>query len=162
MSQTPESADRTEELPAAVRAAIAAHHELYLRDPQAAHLWDPGVIGVPGGPVPCLLLFHTGRKSGRRLNTILQYCRMDGQIAVVASKGGVAQHPAWYLNLCAEPACEAWIGAARSRLRARTVQGEERARWWAMITDEQPVQREYQARTSREIPVIVLESDDAT
>ena len=162
MSQTPESTDRMEELPAAVRAAIAAHHELYLRDPQAAHLWDPGVIGIPGGPVPCLLLFHTGRKSGRRLNTILQYYRMDDQIAVVASKGGVAAHPAWYLNLCAEPACEAWIGTARSRVRARTVEGEERARWWAMITDEQPVQREYQARTSREIPVVVLESADAT
>jgi len=161
MSRAAESTDQMDELPAAVRAGIAAHHDLYLRDPEAAHLWDPAVIGMPGGPVPCLLLFHTGRRSGQRLNTILQYYRMDGQVAIVASKGGVAKHPAWYLNLCAEPACEAWIGARRSHLRARTVEGEERARWWALITAEQPVQREYQARTSREIPVIVLENDDA-
>jgi deazaflavin-dependent oxidoreductase (nitroreductase family) len=160
MNRAPESTDPMLELPPAVRAEIAAHHELYLRDPEAAHLWDPAVIGVPGGPVPCLMLFHTGSKSGRRLNTILQYYRMRGQVAIVASKGGVAQHPAWYLNLCAAPACEAWIGSECHHVRARTVAGEERARWWELITAEQPVQREYQARTTREIPVIVLESDE--
>ncbi len=140
-----------------VRRTIAEHHEQYLRDPEAAHLWDPAVIGVPGGPVPCLMLFHTGRKSGRRLHTILQYYEMDGLIAIVASKGGVEKHPAWYLNLVAEPACEVWIGAFRTRARARTAAGEERSRWWDFITREQPVQLEYQARTTREIPVVVLD-----
>ncbi len=149
--------DQAQELPEAVRRAIAAHHEQYLTDPDAAHLWDPAVIGVPGGPVPCLLLFHTGRRSGRRLHTILQYYRVDGAIAIVASKGGVARHPAWYFNLQQAPRCEVWIGSFRSPATARTVHGAERARWWEAITAEQPVQLEYQARTSREIPVVVLD-----
>ncbi|MEQ8661551.1 MAG: nitroreductase/quinone reductase family protein [Gammaproteobacteria bacterium] len=157
MTEPNEAKDALHELPPAVRAEIAAHHELYLRDPAAAHLWDPIVIGVPGGAVPCLLLWHTGRRSGRRLNTILQYYRMDGQVAIVASRGGTVDHPAWYLNLDAEPACEFWIGAARHAGRARTVSGAERERWWARITAEQPMQLTYQARTSREIPVVVLE-----
>ncbi len=157
MSDNNEPGAEANELPAAVRAAIADHHALYLSDPQAAHLWDPAVIGVPGGPVPCLLLFHRGRKSGRRLNTILQYYRRDGQIAIVASKGGVANHPAWYFNLLDEPACEVWIGAQRSTALARTVTGKEREPWWRAITAEQPVQLDYQARTAREIPIVVLD-----
>lgn len=151
-----EAKDESSELPEGVRVAIAEHHAQYLSDPDGAHYWDPAVIGVPGGPVPCLLLFHTGRKSGRRLNSILQYYRMDGEVAIVASKGGVATHPSWYLNLLARPACEVWIGSFRSPATARTVSGTERARWWQHITAEQPVQLEYQARTSREIPVLVL------
>lgn len=149
------------DLPEAVRREIAAHHALYTSDPEAAHWWDPGVIGVPGGPVACLLLHHVGRKSGRRLNSILQYYRyVDGdrdEIVIVASKGGLPQHPVWYLNLLAEPACEVDIGAFHSRAVARTLSGAERERWWQRVTAEQPVQLEYQARTTREIPLIVLE-----
>ena len=146
-----------DDFPEAVRQEIAAHHELYLRDPEHAHLWDPIVIGVPGGPVPCLLLHHVGRKSGHRLQSILQYYRHAEQIAIVASKGGVANHPAWYLNLVADPTCDVQIGSARWPAIARTVVGAERAQWWARITREQPVQLEYAARTRREIPVLVLE-----
>lgn len=145
------------DLPDAVRREIAAHHALYARDPEAAHLWDPGVIGVPGGPVACLLLHHVGRKSGRALNSILQYYRHDDEIVIVGSKGGLPQHPVWYLNLLARPACEVEIGAFRSRAVARTLLGAERARWWQRVTTEQPVQLEYQARTTREIPLIMLE-----
>lgn len=147
------------DLPPEVRQHIADHHAQYRSDPAAAHYWDPGVIGVPGGPVPCLLLFHTGRRSGRRRSSILQYYRLDGDIAIVASKGGVPQHPAWYRNLVAEPACDVWIGEFRTSARARTVTGAERERWWAHITHEQPVQLDYQARTEREIPVLVLALD---
>jgi deazaflavin-dependent oxidoreductase (nitroreductase family) len=146
-----------EEFSEASRQQIAAHHELYLRDPEQAHLWDPIVIGVPGGPVPCLLLHHLGRKSGRRLNSILQYYRHSDQIAIVASKGGMPQHPVWYLNLLAHPACEVQIGKARWAATARTMTGEERAEWWARITREQPIQLEYQARTRREIPILLLD-----
>lgn len=146
-----------DDLPEDVRREIAAHHVLYLRDPAAAHRWDPAVIGVPGGPVPCLLLFHFGRRSGRRLNSVLQYYVRDGDVAIVASKGGLPRHPAWYLNLVAEPKCEVWIGEHRTRAVALTVGGDARAAWWAHVTREQPVQLDYQARTSREIPIVVLD-----
>ncbi|MBK6659872.1 MAG: nitroreductase family deazaflavin-dependent oxidoreductase [Proteobacteria bacterium] len=145
------------DLPDAVRREIAAHHALYARDPEAAHLWDPIVIGVPGGPVPCLLLHHVGRKSGRKLNSILQYYRHGDEIVIVASKGGLPQHPVWYLNLLAAPDCEVEIGAFRTRAVARPLAGEERARWWRRVTAEQAVQVEYQARTTREIPLVMLE-----
>lgn len=148
-----------DELPESVRKTIAEHHALYLRDPEAAHVWDPIVIGVPGGPVRCLLLFHTGRKSGKRLYSVLQYYEWDGKIAIVASKGGAARNPAWYANLVANPSCEVWIGASRSAATARTAAGDERTRWWDRVTREQPVQLEYQARTAREIPVVVLERE---
>ncbi len=146
-----------DEFPEAVRREIAAHHAEYARDPVKAHLWDPIVIGVPGGPVPCLLLHHIGRKSGRKLNSILQYYRHDDAIAIVASKGGVTNNPVWYLNLLAQPACEVQIATFRSTAIARTLSGEERAAWWTRITREQPVQIEYQKRTRREIPLVVLD-----
>ena len=144
-------------LTAAVRAIIAAHHVLYRADPEAAHSWDPIVIGVPGGPVPCLLLHHRGRKSGTMLDSILQYYRYDNRIGIVASKGGLPHHPAWYLNLVSEPRCEVQIGKLRSSAVARTLSGAERAQWWQWVTAEQPIQLEYQARTTREIPILVLE-----
>ncbi len=145
------------DLPDAVRREIAAHHALYAHDPEAAHLWDPIVIGVPGGAVPCLLLHHLGRKSGQRLNSILQYYRRGDDIVIVASKGGLPQHPLWYLNLLAEPACDVQIGAFRSPAVARTLSGAVRASWWQRVTAEQPIQVEYQQRTTREIPLIMLD-----
>lgn len=146
-----------QQFPQAVQDQFAAHTALYLRDPEAAHLWDPIVIGVPGGAVPCLLLHHVGRKSGKRLHSILQYYVYDGAVAIVASKGGMDQHPVWYLNLLAEPACEVQIGSYRSGAVARVLSGLERAQWWARITREQPMQIEYAARTRRRIPIVVLE-----
>mgnify|MGYP002642137558 CR=1 FL=1 len=141
----------------AVRNTIAEHHAQYASDPAAAHMWDPIVIGVPGGPVACLLLHHIGRKSGARLNSILQYYRRGDEIAIVASKGGAEQHPVWYLNLLARPQCEVQIIDFRATVTARTVAADERAAWWQLITAEQPIQLEYEARTSRVIPVVVLD-----
>lgn len=153
----PSDASEREDLPDAVRREIAAHHALYACDPEAAHLWDPVVIGVPGGAVPCLLLHHIGRKSGQRLNSILQYYRHGDDIVIVASKGGLLHHPVWYLNLLTEPACEVHIGAFVTPAVARTLEGEERARWWQRVTAEQPIQLQYQQRTTREIPLIMLD-----
>lgn len=147
------------EFPAEVRAAFAEHQAQYHRDPDAAHLWDPIVIGVPGGPVPCLLLFHRGRRSGDMLESVLQYYKRGEELAIVASKGGMPNHPLWYLNLLAEPVCDVQIARERRRVRARTINGAERAAWWALITAEQPQQLQYEQRTRREIPVVVLEPD---
>jgi deazaflavin-dependent oxidoreductase (nitroreductase family) len=63
----------------------------------------------------------------------------------------------WYLNLVADPRCEVQIGETRWHATARTVTGAERVAWWARITVEQPVQIEYQKRTAREIPILLLD-----
>jgi deazaflavin-dependent oxidoreductase (nitroreductase family) len=146
-----------EKLPDEVQRELQAHLDQYLRDPKKAHLWDPVVIGVPGGPVKTLLLTCVGRKSGRTLHTVLQYYKMDGRVAIVASRGGTIDHPSWYLNLLAHPGCTVQIAKASSPATTRTVHGEERARWWASITQEQPIQLIYQTRTERVIPVVVFD-----
>jgi deazaflavin-dependent oxidoreductase (nitroreductase family) len=146
-----------EKLPDEVQRELQAHLDQYLRDPEKAHLWDPVVIGVPGGPVKTLLLTCVGRKSGRTLHTVLQYYKLDGQVAIVASRGGTIDHPSWYLNLLAHPGCTVQIAKASSPATTRTVHGEERARWWASITKEQPIQLIYQTRTERVIPVVVFD-----
>lgn len=149
--------DEFKVLPEKVQEELEKHRQLYLTDPEAAHYWDPIAIGTPGGPVKTLLLHHAGRKTGRALNTALQYYEMDGQIAIVASRGGTEEHPAWYLNLLANQDCHVQIGAQSFTARARTVSDAERSKWWPFITSEQPAQTEYQSRTSRVIPVVVLE-----
>lgn len=154
--------DELKALPDQVVAELEAHKQLYLTDPERAHYWDPAVIGVPGGPVACLLLEYTGRKSGKTLSMAIQYYRLNGKVAIVASKGGIEENPQWYLNLQADPNCHVHIGAKSSPAVARTATGAERAEWWAQIREEQPMQKVYEARTSREIPVVVLEFPEGT
>ena len=144
-------------LPGAVEQKIAEHIQLYLKDPEAAHVWDPGVIGVPGGPVRTLLLTTLGRKTGAPRHVALQYFRPDGLYVVVASRGGMPSHPAWYLNLLEAPECEIQVAGLHAKAVARTTEGEERRRLWDIVSSEQPAYRRYQTRTTREIPVVVLD-----
>ena len=144
-------------LPDNVAQELAAHREFYKRDPKNAHMWDPVVIGVDGGPVKCLLLTFTGRKSGNELQTVLQYFELDGKIAVVASRGGTEDHPVWYLNLLANAKCHTQVGERGYDSIARTIEPSEREAWLEVIYREQPIQRTYQSRTSRVIPIVVLE-----
>lgn len=146
-------------LPEQVVAELEAHRLLYLADPEKAHYWDPAVIGIAGGPVPCLLLEYTGRKTGNALSMAIQYYRYKGHIAIVASKGGTEGQPAWYLNLLENPACIAHVGAQRFKARARVVSEGEHPDWWAFVVREQPIQAVYQARTSRRIPVVILDPE---
>ena len=76
---------------------------------------------------------------------------------VVASKGGTPENPSWYENLKADPDAEIQVQAERIPVRARTVEGDERARLWKKMADVRPAYDDYQQRTSREIPVVVLE-----
>ena len=148
--------DKAKTLPEEVQKHLAAHIELYRRDPEAAHIWDSSVIGVPG-PVRTLLLQTKGRKSGEPRYVTLQYFRPDDLYVIVGSKGGVADHPIWFLNLLADPSCEIQVASFHAHARARVAEGEERARLWEIVSEEQPQYKRYQRRTSREIPVIVLE-----
>lgn len=148
-------------LPDTIQRELNAHCELYRKDPEAAHWWDPIVIGVPGGPVKNLMLTYTGRKSGHTLQTVLQYYERNGQVAVVASRGGTEDHPYWYKNLQEHPECRLQIASRACRARARTLEGAERSAWWdEVILKDQPIQAVYQARTSRQIPVVVMDMLD--
>jgi deazaflavin-dependent oxidoreductase (nitroreductase family) len=104
-----------------------------------------------------LLLSTRGRQSGETRTTPLIE-RPDGDDwVVVASKGGYPENPAWYENLAAEPDAEIQVRAERIPVRARTAEGQERARLWQKMVEVWPAYADYQQRTSREIPVVVLE-----
>ena len=137
-----------QQLPDSVQKALNDHCEQYKQDPEGAHIWDPIVIGVPGGPVKNLMLTYTGRKSGRTLHTVLQYYERDGKHLVVGSRGGTEGHPVWFLNLLADPACHVQVASRGYKAIARPLDDAERDRLWPSITQEQPQQAMYQARTA--------------
>ena len=146
------------EMPAAgMPKWITDHVQLYLADPDKAHLWDSTVGGGPG-PLPTLLLIARGAKSGKLRPLPLLYQEIDGKYVIIGSKGGAPTHPGWYLNLKANPDCEIWVGSKRMRARARTASGDERARGWKKMAQMYPPYGEYQKRAgSRQIPVVILE-----
>jgi deazaflavin-dependent oxidoreductase (nitroreductase family) len=104
-----------------------------------------------------LLLTTTGRKSRRPRTQPLAYTQAGDGYAVIASKGGAAQHPLWYLNLRANPLAEVTVGRETRRVRARDAQGEERERLWRALADLYPGYERYAQKTRRLIPVVVLE-----
>jgi deazaflavin-dependent oxidoreductase (nitroreductase family) len=103
-----------------------------------------------------LLLTTTGRRSGEPREHALIYGRHGEDYLVVASKGGAPQHPAWYLNLEANPEVEVQVGDERFRATARTATPEEKPELWRIMTAEWPAYDEYQTKTDRDIPVVVL------
>ncbi len=105
---------------------------------------------------PVLLLTTTGRKTGKQRTTPLLYVEDGERYAVVASVGGAPTHPGWYLNLRANPAATIQLGRRTLPVTAETAGPEERARLWALATRMYPTYDAYQAKTSREIPVVVL------
>jgi proline iminopeptidase len=143
--------------PARIPGWIRDHLRRYLDSNGAdGHLWDSSIAGGPG-LIPTLLLTTKGRKSGKPQVLPLIYGEIDGGYAIVASKGGAPLHPAWYLNLSAHPDVEVQVKAKRFRARARTATGTERATLWKQMVGIYPPYAEYQKRTQREIPVVVLE-----
>jgi len=120
------------------------------------YLWDASV-GGGRGLVPTLLLTSIGRKSHRVLTLPLIFGESGKDYVIVASKGGAPEHPAWYLNLQATPTVDLQIKADKFKARARTATGEERARLWLMMVGIYAPYADYQVKTVREIPVVVLE-----
>lgn len=116
---------------------------------EVGHDWKNGA--------PTLLLTTTGRTSGEARTAPLIY-GLDGDLVViVASKGGAPDDPGWYRNLRANPEAELQIRADVFRARARDAEGEERERLWLLMAEIWPAYDEYQAKTERQIPVVVLE-----
>lgn len=104
-----------------------------------------------------LLLTTRGRKTGKLRRSALIYGTAGDVYVVVASKGGAPAHPAWYLNLRDDPEVLVQVGPDVFRARSRTATGAERARLWSTMTGVWPAYDDYQAKTKREIPVVVLE-----
>jgi deazaflavin-dependent oxidoreductase (nitroreductase family) len=111
---------------------------------------------------PVLLLVTTGRKSGQKRTAVLLYLedlylKDGGRYVIVASNGGTAKHPVWWLNLQADPEATVEVGGRKIHVRATEARGEEKARLWQRLVRMYPSYEDYQKRTDREIPVVILE-----
>jgi deazaflavin-dependent oxidoreductase (nitroreductase family) len=128
---------------------VAQHIRRYVEtDGAKGHQWRG---------VQTLLLTTRGRKTGRLRRTALIYGRDGDRYLVVASNGGSKKHPSWYLNLADNPEVELQVGAERFVARALPAPPEERARLWPSMTSIWPEYDKYQAKTERDIPLVILE-----
>jgi deazaflavin-dependent oxidoreductase (nitroreductase family) len=116
-----------------------------------------GKVGGPFEGAPLLLLHHTGAKTGQTRINPMMYQPVDGAFAVFASKGGAPTNPDWYHNLRAQPRASVEVGAKIVDVVARVAEGEERDRIWAKQKHDYPAFAEYEKRTTRQIPVVILE-----
>lgn len=117
-------------------------------DGEEGHDWQGTTVAI---------LTTTGRRSGRRIPTPLIYRPYGDAYLVVASKGGDDRHPLWYLNLSADPEVEFQIKGDKFNGRARTATPDEKPDMWRTMTAAWPDYDNYQKRTNREIPVVVIE-----
>jgi deazaflavin-dependent oxidoreductase (nitroreductase family) len=126
------------------------HVSRYLEtDGEEGYIWREGST--------ILLLTTTGRKSGKEITMPLIFGQDGGSQVLVASRGGAPEHPGWYLNLEANPEVGVQVKGDKFRARARTAEGEERERLWKMMNEIWPHYDEYQTKTTRQIPVVVLD-----
>jgi deazaflavin-dependent oxidoreductase (nitroreductase family) len=144
------TAPNVPELRAAEIRAMAADHV-------RRYVGTDGRDGLYIGRWRALILTTTGRRSGQPRSTPLIFGEDDGRHVIVASFAGLPQHPAWYLNLEADP--DAWVQVEGERFQAlaRTVAGDERERLWPLMVDVYPLYADYAKKTDRVIPVVVLE-----
>jgi deazaflavin-dependent oxidoreductase (nitroreductase family) len=118
-----------------------------------------GRIGWEASKMPVLELTTTGRKTGQPRSVMLTSPYQEGTtIVVVASRGGDDEHPAWFLNLRDDPDVEvAYKGAPKQRMRARVANSADRARLWPLVVADHKNYAGYQTKTTREIPLVLLE-----
>lgn len=127
----------------------------------AVNTWAYRVSGgrlgarFPGG-APVLLLTTIGKRSGEPRVAPLLYLKDGDDYVIVASKGGMSHHPAWYLNLKQKPEVEVEVGRDKLHMTARPASPAEKARLWPRLVTMYPAYDDYQARTEREIPVVIL------
>ncbi len=128
---------------------VAKHINRYVRsDGSSGHEWNGA---------PTLLITTRGRRSGKRRRTALIYGKDGDRYVIVASKGGAEKHPAWYLNLADDAAVEVQVEGDKFEAMASTANPEDKARLWPMMNSIWPPYDEYQEKTDRDIPVVVLE-----
>ena len=107
--------------------------------------------------MPVVVITNVGAKSGKVRKTPLMRVEHDGHYAAVASQGGSPKNPLWYHNFVANPRVELQDGPTRTAMIARELSGDERQQWWERAVAAYPPYAEYQTKTSRQIPVFVLE-----
>jgi len=115
-----------------------------------------GKVGPPFEGAPMMLLTTTGAKSGQQRTTPLVHTKDGDDIVIIASKAGAPTNPAWYHNLVANPEVTVEVGTEKFQARARVATGEERDRLYAAQAKLMPNFAEYQQKTTRQIPVVVL------
>jgi F420H(2)-dependent quinone reductase len=108
------------------------------------------------GKAPILLLTTIGRKSGQKRSVPLLYLEDIGRFVIVASLGGAPKHPAWFLNLEANPMVELQVGSRRCSGSARRASAEEKAQFWPRLVAIYPAYADYQTRTTRDIPLVIV------
>jgi deazaflavin-dependent oxidoreductase (nitroreductase family) len=116
-----------------------------------------GTRGLTLQGKPVVVVTLRGRRSGKVRKAPVMRVEHDGTYAAVASKGGSPTHPEWYRNLQADPDVTVQDGTEVHELRAREVTGDEKAAWWARAVEVWPAYDDYQKRTERPIPVVLLE-----
>lgn len=109
------------------------------------------------GSPPVLLLDHVGAKSGKKRTSPLVYVGDGDDLVIVASKGGHPRHPAWFHNLRANPDTTVQVGSKRRAVHARVAGPEEHARLWPKAVETYAGYADYQQRTEREIPLVILD-----
>ena len=117
---------------------------------------NEGRVGGPFKGAPMLLLHHTGAKSGKTRVNPLMYLADGDRLLIFASKGGAPSHPDWFHNLRANPAATLEVGTEKFTVEAEVLTGEERDRLFAKQAGLYPQFGQYQANTSRTIPVVAL------
>ena len=118
---------------------------------------NQGKVGGMFEGVPILLLHHTGAKSGKVRVNPLAYQANGNRLVVFASKGGAPTNPDWYHNLKANPRATVEVGTETRDVRARIAEGEEREKIWSRQKEIMPGFADYETKTTRKIPVIILE-----
>lgn len=119
---------------------------------------NDGKVGGMFEGAPLLLLHHTGAKSGKERVTPLVYQPVNDKHAIFASKAGAPTNPDWYHNIVANPDVKVEVGTETVNLHARVLEGDERSTVWERQKELMPTFAEYEEKTDREIPVIVLEA----
>ncbi len=133
-------------------AALKAYNQQVIKEFRA----NQGKVGGQNANRPLLLLTTTGARSGRPHTNPLAYTKDGDRFVVIASFGGAPKNPSWYDNLVAHPEATVEVGSERFRVRAQVTTGEERQRLYDRQAEQIPAFAEYQKKTTRQIPVIVL------
>jgi F420H(2)-dependent quinone reductase len=129
----------------------------WVRDQVELYESSGGTKGTTIVGKPVVLLTIRGARSGKLRKVPLMRVEHDGLYAAVASIGGAPEHPSWYFNVLANPRLELRDATMVKDVTARELHGEEKALWWARAVDAYPAYADYQKKTTREIPVFVLE-----
>jgi deazaflavin-dependent oxidoreductase (nitroreductase family) len=124
------------------------------------YLQTDGAEGHDWQGTTVLILTTTGRRTGEARSTPLIYGKRGDDHVVVASKGGAEEHPAWYLNLFEQPEVTVQVRGDRFKAHARTATPGEKPALWRMMTERWPPYDEYQRKTARDIPLVVLEREE--